>query len=231
MIVDYYWWREFSRAAHRGLEDLRLDWLTAIGLSIGSYLLGSVPTAYLVVKFLRGEDIRELGSKNVGALNTYHQVGVLGSLLVLSVDTLKGALAVWIPQALGAPEWTVFLTATLVVLGHNWPVMLGFRGGKGVATILGISLAILPILTLISLVPTLIATLLTRNVVTGVGIGLIVFNILAVVTTRDTAQVALCLFLTLLATGTYVVANWGRITAAIKNRTLGELFYGQNWNP
>jgi len=109
--------------------------------------------------------------------------------------------------------------------------MLGFRGGKGVATILGISLAILPILTLISLVPTLIAALLTRNVVTGVGIGLIVFNILAVVTTRDTAQVALCLFLTLLATGTYVAANWGRITAAIKNRTLGELFYGQNWNP
>ncbi len=208
-----------------------MDWLTAIGLSIGSYLLGSVPTAYLVVKFLRGEDIRELGSKNVGALNTYHQVGVLGSLLVLSVDTLKGALAVWIPQALGAPEWTVFLTATLVVLGHNWPVMLGFRGGKGVATILGISLAILPILTLISLVPTLIATLLTRNVVTGVGVGLIVFNALAVATTRDTAQVALCLFLTVLATGTYAAANRGRITAALRNRTLRGLFYDQNWNP
>ena len=208
-----------------------MDWLTAIGLSIGSYLLGSVPTAYLVVKFLRGEDIRELGSKNVGALNAYHQVGVLGSLLVLSVDSLKGALAVFLPQWLGAPEWTVFFTATLVVLGHNWPVMLGFRGGKGVATILGISLAILPILTLISLVPTLIATLLTRNVVTGVGIGLIVFNVLAVATTRDTAQIALCLFLTVLATGTYVAANRERITAAIKNRTLRGLFYDQNWNP
>ena len=210
---------------------MRLDWLSAIGLSMGSYLLGSVPTAYLVVKFLRGEDIRELGSKNVGALNAYHQVGVLGSLLVLSVDALKGVLAVWIPQWLGAPQWTVFLTATLVVLGHNWPVLLGFRGGKGVATILGISLAILPILTLISLVPTLIATLLTRNVVTGVGIGLIVFNTLAVATTQDYAQFALCLFLTLLAAGTYVAATWGRITAAIKNRTFRELFYGQNWNP
>ena len=208
-----------------------MDWLSAIGLSLGSYLLGSVPTAYLVVKFLRSEDIRELGSKNVGALNAYHQVGVLGSLLVLSVDALKGVLAVWIPQWLGAPQWTVFLTATLVVLGHNWPVLLGFRGGKGVATILGISLAILPILTLISLVPTLIATLLTRNVVTGVGIGLIVFNTLAVATTGDTAQIALCLFLTVLASGTYVAANRGRITAAIKNRTLRGLFYDQNWNP
>ena len=208
-----------------------MDWLTAIGLSIGSYLLGSVPTAYLVVKFLRGEDIRELGSKNVGALNTYHQVGVLGSLLVLTVDSLKGALAVLLPQALGAPEWTVFLTTTLVVLGHNWPVVLGFRGGKGVATILGISLAILPILTLISLVPTLIATLLTRNVVTGVGVGLIIFNILAVATTRDTAQLALCLFLTVLATGTYAAANRRRIAAALRNRTLRGLFYDQNWNP
>ena len=208
-----------------------MDWLTAVGLIIGFYFLGSVPAAYLVVKFLRGEDIRELGSKNVGALNTYHQVGVLGSLLVLSVDSLKGALAVLLPQWLGAPQWTVFLTATLVVLGHNWPVVLGFRGGKGVATILGISLAMLPILTLISLAPTLIATLLTRNVVTGVGVGFIVFNTLAVATTRDTVQIALCLFLTLLASGTYVAANWGRITTAINNRSVRGLFYGQNWNP
>ena len=198
-----------------------MDWLTVVGLSIGSYLLGSVPTAYLVVKFLRGEDIRELGSKNVGALNAYHQVGVLGSLLVLSVDSLKGALAIWIPQWqwLGTPPWTVFLTAILVVLGHNWPVLLRFRGGKGVATILGISLVMFLPLTLISLVPTIIATLLTRNVVTGVGIGFITFNALAVATTGDRAQIALCLLLTALATGTYIAATWGRITVAIKNRT------------
>ena len=208
-----------------------MDWLTAAGLILGSYLLGSVPTAYLVVKVLRGEDIRNLGSKNVGALNTYHQVGVLGSLLVLSADSLKGALAALLPQWLGVPQWTVFLTATVVVLGHNWPVVLGFRGGKGVATILGISLVMLPLLTLISLVPTLIATLLTRNVVTGVGVGFIVFNTLALATTGDTAQIALCLFLTALASGTYIAANWGRITAAIKNRTLAGLFSDQNWNP
>ena len=99
------------------------------------------------------------------------------------------------------------------------------------ATILGISLAILPLLTLISLVPTLIATLLTRNVVTGVGVGFIVFNILAVATTGDSAQVALCLFLTVLACGTYVAVNRGRIIAAIKNRTLRGVLYGRNWNP
>ena len=208
-----------------------MDWTTTIGLSMGAYLLGSVPTAYLVVKFLRGEDIRELGSKNVGALNTYHQVGILGSLFVLVVDTLKGALAVLIPQWLGAPEWTVFLTATWVVLGHNWPVALRFRGGKGVATILGISLVVLPYLTLIAFLPTLIVTALTRNVVTGVGVGFLVFNGLALATAQDTAQVALCLFLTLLATVTYVAATWGQITTAIKNRTLRGVLYGRNWNP
>ena len=208
-----------------------MDWLAAVGLTIGAYLLGSIPTAYLVVKFLSGKDIRELGSKNVGALNTFHQVGVPGSLVVLSVDTLKGALAVLAPQWLGAPGWTLFLTATWVVLGHNWPVLLRFRGGKGVATILGISLVLLPYLTLISLLPTLLVTVLTRNVVAGVGVGFLVFNGLAVGTAQDTGQVALCLFLTVLATATYVAATWGQILTGIKNRSLRGVLYGQNWNP
>ena len=97
-----------------------------------SYLRGAIPSAYLVVKFLHGQDIRDLGSKNVGALNAFHQAGILGALLVLSVDSLKGALAIWISQWLEAPQWTGFLTATLVVLGHNWPVVLRFQGGNGV---------------------------------------------------------------------------------------------------
>ena len=82
-----------------------------------------------------------------------------------------------------------------------------FPGRKWGATILGISLVIPPKLTLISLAPTLITTVLTRNVVTGVGIAFLVFNILAVATAGDTAQITLCLFLTVLAAGTYVTAN------------------------
>ncbi|HZA22573.1 MAG TPA: glycerol-3-phosphate acyltransferase, partial [Dehalococcoidia bacterium] len=141
-------------------------------LMINAYLMGSIPTAYVVVRWLRGVDIRFMGSKNVGTLNTYHQVGILGAVLVLAVDAAKGALAVLVPGWLGAPEWSVYITAIMVVVGHNWPVFLRFRGGKGVASALGISLVLVPQLTLIALVPTILLVVLTRNFIIGVGVGI-----------------------------------------------------------
>ena len=126
---------------------------TALALGLGAYLLGSVPTAYIMVRLVTGHDIRRLGSKNVGALNTYQQVGTWRAVPVLIVDAGKGVLAVLVPIWLGAPHWTVLATTTLVVAGHNWPVFLGFRGGKGASAIFGVSLALVPVLTLITLVP------------------------------------------------------------------------------
>ena len=89
-------------------------------------------------------------------------------------------------------------------------------GAPQVASILAISLVLAPHLTLISLLPTLITAALTRNLVAGVGVGFLFFNGVAVATTRDTAQIALCLFLTALATATYVVATWWQIATAIQ---------------
>ena len=89
----------------------------------------------------------------MGALNTYQQGGTWRAVPVLIVDAGKGVLAVLVPIWLGAPHWTVLVTTTLVVAGHNWPVFLGFRGGKGAAAIFGVSLALVPVLTLITLVP------------------------------------------------------------------------------
>lgn len=200
-------------------------------LSVGAYLAGSIPTAYLVVHRLKNLDIRSLGSRNVGALNTFHQVGLGGAILVLAVDAAKGVLAVLTPQWLGAPEWAVYVTTVAVVAGHNWPVFLRFRGGKGVATILGISLVIVPALTMIALVATLLLIVLTRNVIIGVGSGLIVVNALAIATNLSVGQTTLCISLSVLVTATYVIGTWGQISDAIKTRRFRGLFYGTNFNP
>jgi len=209
-----------------------MDWLLAALLSLGAYLLGSIPYAYILVRRVRGLDIRRVGSRNVGALNTFQQVGIWGSLLVLLFDAGKGALAVLAPSWTGAPGWTVYSTAILVVVGHNWPVFLGFRGGKGAASILGVSLALFPgqppswVLTLVAFVPAVLVALLVRNVVLGALLGFVIFNTSTVVTGQPVELVALCLSLTLLVIATYLVKGWEELRVAIKARHWRGLFYG-----
>ncbi len=207
-------------------EVLSLDWLLAIPLSIGAYLLGSIPSAYILVYMVRGVDIRQVGTRNVGAMNAFDQAGPWGGLLVLLADGGKGVLAALLPGWVGAPDWVVFLTATLALAGHNWPVFLNFRGGKGAAVILGNSLAVLPVLTMIAVGPTVLVILLARNVIIGAGLGFILLNTIIVVTNQCAELIALCLFLTFVATVTYVVSIWTQIITAIKTRHWRRLFYG-----
>ncbi len=113
---------------------------------IFSYLLGSVPTAYLAGYLLKGEDIRKLGSGNVGATNALRVLGKGPGITVLLIDILKGALAVTAAGDFIIGHSNQEFPAVLLrvgcgiaaVAGHNWPVFLGFKGGKGVATTLGV---------------------------------------------------------------------------------------------
>ena len=141
--------------------------LNAVLILVG-YLLGSVPFAYLTVRVVSGQDIRKTGSGNVGALNVYQNAGLAAGIGVLAADAAKGALAVLVPVWFGAPDWVSYASAAAAVAGHNWPVFLRFRGGKGAATILGIGLALAPFLALISLAPILVALVAIRNMVVGV---------------------------------------------------------------
>ena len=203
-----------------------MDWMVAILLGLGTYLLGSVPTAYIVVCLAKGIDIREVGTGNVGALNAFQQVGPWGGILVLLIDAGKGALAVLVPGWAGAPEWTGFLTAPLLVAGHNWPAFLGFRGGKGAAAIFGISLAVVPLLTLIALGPTVLVMISVRNVVLGAAFGFVLLNSLLLITQQSASQVALCISLTVLVTATYLISIREHIGTSIKARQWRELFTG-----
>jgi len=112
------------------------------------YLLGSIPTAYILVKIFNGIDIRKAGSGNVGALNAYEVSGsVLIGLAVLLIDILKGYLSVKISANLSNGDTTACLVSGIsAVLGHNFSIWIGFYGGRGLATSLGVFLAVNPVL-------------------------------------------------------------------------------------
>ncbi len=123
-----------------------------IPMIIGAYLLGSMPTAFLVAKWRRGIDIRQHGSGNVGAANVLATVSKRWSIVVTIFDVGKGALVVWVAQRLElgvAQQVTVGITA---IIGHNWPIFLRFQGGRGIFTSFGVITMLSPKLGLIALV-------------------------------------------------------------------------------
>jgi acyl phosphate:glycerol-3-phosphate acyltransferase len=110
-----------------------------------AYLLGSVPFGILIAR-LRGDvDLRRVGSGNIGATNVLRAVGKGAAVLTLLGDIGKGVLAVALPRWAEAPALVVAAAALAAVLGHLFPVLAGFRGGKGVATTLGVILAAMPL--------------------------------------------------------------------------------------
>ena len=104
---------------------------------IFSYLMGSIPFAYLTGR-LNGLDIRKVGDHNVGAFNVFRHAGLEAGLITLALDMGKGSAGILLARSLHVDEPVVFLSGITAVLGHNWPVFLGFRGGRGEATVIGI---------------------------------------------------------------------------------------------
>jgi glycerol-3-phosphate acyltransferase PlsY len=118
--------------------------VTPFLLVAGAYLLGAVPFSYLLVRWLRHQDVREVGSGNAGATNVLRAAGRLPAIATLLLDIAKGAAPVVAARVLDQPAGVEGATALAAVLGHVFPVYLGFRGGKGVATAAGAFAAISP---------------------------------------------------------------------------------------
>lgn len=135
-----------------------------------AYLFGSIPTAVWIGKSFYGIDVREFGSGNAGATNTFRVLGRKAGIPVLIIDIVKGTLAVALSYLssfkFGSYEFINLQLGLGVaaLLGHIFPVFAGFRGGKGVATILGIVICILPLSCCLSLITFLIVLILTRIV-------------------------------------------------------------------
>ena len=107
-----------------------------------AYLLGSFPSGYLAGRWLKGVDIRTLGSGSIGATNVLRQIGKGPALVVFLIDVLKGTAAVLLAKALGFNDWWVVASGLAALAGHIWPIWLGWRGGKAVATGLGMLLGL-----------------------------------------------------------------------------------------
>jgi glycerol-3-phosphate acyltransferase PlsY len=125
--------------------------LACVLIVVAAYLLGSIPSGYVLVRLFRHQDIRQTGSGNIGATNVLRSGGKGLAVATFMMDMLKGCCAVWLGGVLGgllapasAPDDMRALAALVAVLGHIFPVWLGFKGGKGVATGFGVFLVASP---------------------------------------------------------------------------------------
>ena len=137
-----------------------MPWL----IIIISYLLGSIPTAYIAGRLTAAADIRRLGDENAGAANAYRELGSKAGIIVGVIDAAKGSMVILIAQAINMSQVVVLFAGTAAVIGHNWPVFLGFRGGRGVSTTLGILFVLVTLPMLIMTIPTLLILIWRRNV-------------------------------------------------------------------
>ena len=135
-----------------------------------AYLIGSVPFSIIAAKMYKGTDIREYGSGNAGATNTFRVLGFKIGMPVLILDIIKGFFAVYLTRFTGYEVGTeIFINLQLsfgisAVLGHIFPIYVGFRGGKGVATILGFMIAVFPMASLCSIILFLITFFMSKYV-------------------------------------------------------------------
>jgi acyl phosphate:glycerol-3-phosphate acyltransferase len=109
------------------------------------YLLGSIPVAFLVVKWRFGKDVRQYGSGQAGGSNIYRRFSKKLGILVFLYDILKGILVIGVARILGLNTAQQVVIGLAVIIGHNWPVFLGFNAGRGVATSIGVGLFLLPL--------------------------------------------------------------------------------------
>lgn len=145
--------------------------LLEIASILVGYMLGSIPAAFIVAKLRKGIDIREVGRGNMGAVNVMREVGMWEGALVAVVDVGKGAAAIIFGQALGVSQPWLLGAGGAAVLGHSFPVYIGFRGGQGVATVIGVVLVLSPVVTGIACGIIGVALLLTRHIFASIVIA------------------------------------------------------------
>jgi len=131
---------------------------------LGAYLIGSIPNGLIFGKLIWKKDLRRFGSHNIGATNAWRILGAKAGLLIFLLDFIKGQLGVMLGSCVLGTPTAMVLGGFLAMIGHMFPLFLGFRGGKGVATGLGVIAALMPKITAIVFVVWLVLFLVTRYV-------------------------------------------------------------------
>ncbi len=193
----------------------------AIPLAVVAYFIGGVPTAYFLVRRLRGVDIRTLGSRNVGAVNAFKHLGWKIGLSVLAIDVGKGAGLTLLASAAGIDAWGVSGVIVAATVGNNWSPYLRLSGGKGVAVVFGISLVMVPLLSIAAFPFAVIGFVITRGLIWGFASGAIALNVLVIVGDHPTPVVVACLALSGIVIATHLVRSLPNTRLAIRHRDPG----------
>ncbi len=182
-----------------------------------SYLLGSISFGYLAGRYLRGIDIRNFGSGNTGSTNILRTLGTGPAILVLLLDAGKGWLAVYLAHTFTGVPLIVMLAGIAVVVGHNWPVFYDFRGGRGIATSIGVIAGLAPAVILIAGLTGVAVIAVTRFVSLGSIIGSILIPVLMIVLNQPIEYQAFGLVISILAVWRHR-ANIVRLLNGTENR-------------
>ena len=169
-----------------------------IAVLVGSYVLGCFLAAYYLTRWRHGVDIRASGSGNAGARNMARVYGMPYAILTLLLDGAKGAIAMWAGLHFVGPEWAGVAALLAAMVGHIWPMQLGFRGGKGVATGLGGMVFLDPLAVLVLIGVGVVAFAITRNFFRSGLLAIALSAPMMVVLHHDLATVGLVAFTSLL---------------------------------
>lgn len=184
---------------------------------VAAYLLGAIPTSYVVARVAKGIDLREVGSRNLGATNLYRSLGWRYAIPVGLFDVAKGAIPV-LAFAPSGPAWLALALGMTAVLGHVFSVFVRFRGGKGVATAAGVMLGLAPWATLVSLVTWIVTVWITGYVSLGSILAAVILPVGAYVLHPGLRPFTWAFALL----GLFIVAmhraNIGRLVAGTENR-------------
>ncbi|CDM65969.1 glycerol-3-phosphate 1-O-acyltransferase PlsY [Pyrinomonas methylaliphatogenes] len=197
-------------------------------LIIISYLLGSIPFGYLIVRHVSGDDVRRSGSGGTGATNVARRAGKGAGFLTLALDAAKGAAAVAVARSIlsrgGEVDWGVAMASIAVVIGHIFPLWLGFRGGKGVATGLGVLLVLSPMAVLVLAPIFVIIVWLTRYVSLGSITAAVLLPFVIWLLNSETARPIPLLTAASIISAVVILRHWGNIVRLLR-RTENKLIW------
>ena len=202
--------------------------LKAIIAIVLGYLLGSIPTAYIVSRLATGKDIRQMGGGNVGGLNVFREIGFWAILPVVIVDLGKGAAAVAIAHwLLDLPPLFVLLAGLAAVIGHNWMVWLKFSGGKGIGATIGALAMVMPLYgywqgLVIFLGIFVVVALITHNVAMASGTALLFLPLITWLGTKSLTATMIAIILGVAILIKFLPTartNWA------KSKTIGDFIF------
>ena len=203
-----------------------MELVYTIAVGIIAYLIGSINSSILISKAVMGKDIRESGSGNAGATNMLRTMGKKYAIITLIIDILKGVVALLLAKLairLGAYAVSTYIAGVAVVIGHNFPVFFGFKGGKGVATSLGVILLLDWEIGLITLIIALAIMAVSKYVSLGSIMAALVFVIIQTVVMIVTDNFDITRFLCVLILGGLLISRHRANIVRLLNGTENKL--------